>query len=220
MNVNYLRTSLLAMPLVFISCTIPIENHPPFSAITGSNISSNALQTALRQLPNTVEESPQFWTRIANDPSKGVEQRRTAILQLFQRHIKRGTKLKNLAGLLDGAEWLRLEDIQLSRTHSGPEPIDTTIYNSLPFAVADIRLLPESKTPEFKKDDGSVIVLRIDGVGSEGVAVDQGIDEGKLFEFLKQTKMVPEIGAMIVSDFGSVEFLPQTIIFNEYGIRK
>ena len=120
------------------SCQLSVEKGPAYQVIQSRDASDEAVQKALRALPVRVLESPQFWSRIANDSTYSDEQRRLSILQLFKRHIKPGTKLSQVYSVLGDAEWLNVTNITIIRAIGGAIPIEFRT-NAIPVVI---KLLP------------------------------------------------------------------------------
>jgi hypothetical protein len=105
---------------------------------------------AVRRL-GRANEPPSFWTAIANDPTYPLAHRRTAVLQLFMRHVAPGTPLAQLVRILDGAPWLEDEDVALVEDIGGFAGL-TTGLGDIAFRIT---VLPDS-------DAGAFVFLALD----------------------------------------------------------
>jgi hypothetical protein len=69
-----------------------------------------------------VVEPASFWNRIASSSEYSVSHRRHAVFQLFSRHVKPPITLGELSKRMDGARWLKDEEIQQMGFLSGTWP--------------------------------------------------------------------------------------------------
>jgi hypothetical protein len=119
--------------------------------IADPDVGEGQLAAALEQLP-AGSEPASFWLDIANDPRYAARHRRRALLELFRRHVPRGTTLAELGALLAGADWLRDEDVDVVDAAAGKLPVSVTLDDT----VFVVRLLPDD-------DEPAAVYLRIAG---------------------------------------------------------
>jgi hypothetical protein len=104
-------------------------------------------------LPPPANETPQYWSRIANDFNDTSFHRRCAVFQLFKRHVHVGIRLSELTHLLDRPTWLRASDIDVFDFIGGLIPVRMDSKDT----VFVLRVLPEAG------EDASGIYLRVAG---------------------------------------------------------
>jgi hypothetical protein len=127
----------------------------PFSTIATRGITEAELAEAIAKLKMPVNETPQYWTRIANDSSYSTFHRRCAVFQLFKRHVHVGMRLSELAHLLDHPTWLGAGDIHLVEYVGGYIPVRPNIGDT----VFLLEFLPEARNKD------STTYLRIEAKG-------------------------------------------------------
>jgi hypothetical protein len=91
--------------------------------IASRETSPDRLAEAVRAL-GPAGEPHGFWSAIANDSSYPPAHRRTAVLQLFLRHVRPGATLAAVGGLLGGAAWLEDGDVLLVEDIGGALPVE------------------------------------------------------------------------------------------------
>jgi hypothetical protein len=65
------------------------------------------------------KEPPQVWATLANCTVLAKTTRRDCVLELFQRHVKPGMPLSEVARLLDHPKWLKDEDVHFYNIITG-----------------------------------------------------------------------------------------------------
>jgi hypothetical protein len=114
-----------------------------------------AVEEAIQHLGRS-NEPASFWTKIANDTSYSVEQRRACVMQLFRRHVKVGISLAEMAQRLSPSDWLSASDVQNVTTFMGWLPVKTNGRDS----VLKICILPPDK-PDLHM---SAVCIRVNGL--------------------------------------------------------
>ena len=84
-------------------------------------------------------ESPDFWSRIANDASFSRLHRRRSIFQLFLRHVRPGQTLAAVADILRKPSWLEAQHVSALEDVGGNVPVRMSFDNTV--LVLDV--LPE-----------------------------------------------------------------------------
>jgi hypothetical protein len=75
--------------------------------------------------PDKVLEPPAFWTALANDGKVETWRRALSVYLLFERHVKRGGTLGELAELINKPKWIDEDDVQVV-TKGGIMPLKRT----------------------------------------------------------------------------------------------
>src|SRR5579862_4456285 len=133
----------------------------PFTAIAGKHISGPELAEAITQLPVTVTEPPQFWSRIANDRGYPNFQRRQTAFQLFKRHVHIGMRVLALAQVLNHPTWLGPGDIARCDMVGGFVPIH---FNGTDAVFALRGLTVQSNFAVYLRVTGRVDVQALRGL--------------------------------------------------------
>ena len=87
----------------------------------------------------SVMESPYFWSEIANDNTRPVEERRVCIFELWERHVRVGMSLKEIATLLNRPAWISATNVIPVAWISGHIPVDAPTPDS---PVFEVNILP------------------------------------------------------------------------------
>jgi hypothetical protein len=128
-----------------------IAQTEPFLTIAQRNISKATLDRAIGQLEMPAKEPAQFWIGIANDSQNSDFQRRSAVFELFKRHVAVGMTLRKLAELLNHPTWITPIDVGIVSFIAGSMPIQFNLRDT--FLV--LCVLPRPT------EDVSAIFLRV-----------------------------------------------------------
>src|SRR5947209_7648586 len=115
----------LVVALAVVLGSEPCAAADLFSTIAKRGTAAPKLDEAIARLPMPPNEPPQFWSRIANDPTYSRYHRRRAVFQLFRRHIHVGMRLSEVAHLLNRPTWLHASDIVEIKYILGKIPVRT-----------------------------------------------------------------------------------------------
>ena len=107
--------------------------------IADKHCSEAQLVNAIRNL-GSVNESPKFWTDIAEDDSYSRLHRRHSIFQLFYRHVVPGMSLSQLAFILQRPSWLTEKEITIVEDLGGHIPVSLSLGNT----VLVFNVIPDS----------------------------------------------------------------------------
>jgi hypothetical protein len=133
-------------------------------AMIGYSVSIGVSQEKMPETKKTLEPAV-FWADIANDTKLDSWRRGLGIHMLFEKYVREGTTLRELAGQLGKPNWAKSEDIRLITRFTGdfslePTPGDTLICidvywsanpnreNGAPFAVT-VNVSGEIEVNEF-----------------------------------------------------------------------
>jgi len=153
LGVLILVALLLVCQIARANETEPPMNAEPYTTIAKKNVGQAELKEAINKLGLPVNESGHFWSQIANDQQYSNFHRKSAVFQLFRRHVRAGMNLSEFAHLLERPIWLRPEDVQLVDVLDGKIPVDLVAQDT----VFVIKVLPQSGK------EVSSIYLRIHG---------------------------------------------------------
>jgi hypothetical protein len=101
-----------------------------FKILTDPLLTDHALLNALLNLEDEIEETPGFWSAIANDKNFNDNHRRYAVFMLFKRHVKAGISINQLGELMNKPSWLSYEDVTLIEKIAGEMPIEFSLADS------------------------------------------------------------------------------------------
>ena len=93
-----------------------------------------------------VEESPNFWSKIANSKRYSKTHRRLCIFILFKRHVRSGQTVGSLAKITMGNSWLKKCAIHIVTTLAGKIPVNFDLSDS----VFLFDILPNHMTYKFQ----------------------------------------------------------------------
>lgn len=125
------------------------------ATIADPTISQEALIKALRQLGPATEPAS-FWTKIANSTEYSPDQRRRAVFELFERHVRPGITVGQLADLLDQPTWLDDADVSVVDRLGGKIPVAWNPQDTI-FVIAVFPGLPDGRYAHW------AIYLRVSG---------------------------------------------------------
>jgi hypothetical protein len=135
-----LLLSLIAAPLAIRAAGHESEAGL-LSAIAERSIPEQDLIEAISKLGLPAQEPPQYWSRMANDPTYPNYHRRRAVIELFKRHAHVGMRLSEVRHLLACPTWLRAEDVILIEAiFGGHIPVRLGRGDT----VFDLSVLPEA----------------------------------------------------------------------------
>jgi hypothetical protein len=95
------------------------------SVIKDPEATEEQVHEAVASLPSEAEP-PGYWMEIANDPTHRTVRRRLSVFQLFRRHVPPGLSLSELAHILEGADWLSDQDVEVVHVLAGKIPVTWT----------------------------------------------------------------------------------------------
>lgn len=114
------------------------------NVIASPDTPAERLAEAVRSL-GPGDEPPRFWSGIANDPAYPPAHRRTAVLQLFRRHVRPRSTLREAGAVLEGAPWLEDGDVVIVEDVGGALPVAPGADRT----IARIAVMPGSGPPCF-----------------------------------------------------------------------
>ena len=152
------------------------------SVIADPTTDLETVVTSVKKLGD-VDESPAFWTRIANDNSFSAQHRRIFIFQLFLRHVKNEITLRQFSKILDKPSWLKIENISVVRELAGKIPITFDMKNT----ILAIAIFPEISSSRFSH---WTIYLKIEGKITSNDFYQLICSENEVAEELQQKKLI------------------------------
>ena len=130
-NTTLLLGRLFTIALLQLLCPTSYGKPPPsilpepFPTIADRTISRDRLVAAVKQLPTSPNEGAAYRSSIVTNSDYQLFHRRTAVIQLIQRHASDGIRIKELSNLLNAPAWIGITNMYL-RTDPplGPYPLD------------------------------------------------------------------------------------------------
>lgn len=98
----------------------------PLAVIKSRKSNVPDMIAAVENLPEAAE-SPNFWSRIANDQSRGDKQRRLAALQLLARHFRSGMTVSEFSKILNDPTWFSDDEVWKVRNIAGGMPVEMNV---------------------------------------------------------------------------------------------
>jgi hypothetical protein len=138
MNRNFYFLFLIMLTAVATGAARP--NEEALAVIADRHSDPKAVEMAFQHL-GRVSEPSSFWTRIANDDSYPIKQRRSCIMQLFRRHIRAGLSLGELAQRLYKPDWLSTSSFSRLHSFTGEIPVRTDDADT----IFQLTILPPAK---------------------------------------------------------------------------
>lgn len=159
------------------------SNEQSLVVIANRHSDPKAVEMAIQHL-GRVSEPSSFWTKIANDDSYPIEQRRICIIQLFRRHIRSGLSLGEVADRIYRPDWLPASTLNRVHSFTGQIPVKTDDNDT----IFLLTILPEPKADLHT----SQVFLRISG----------HISKEELGRLLNGESVTEKVGAAKVKEVG------------------
>lgn len=154
------------------------------AVIENKDANEAELSKAFQSL-GAIDKGPEFWSHIASDPAYEEAHRARCAIRLFQRHVRPGISLGELAELLRNPNWIADDDIEIVRHLRGEVPVAWTNEDT----VISLRLFPQ-----LAGVAGFAIYLRVAGKVDRGSFIDllRGQEKG---ETIREAK-IHEVGCI------------------------